>query len=90
MSITYNFIPENGANNPNIYIQKRTFFSVLTLVIILRLQKQYCKMALAESQCYTIINSPELTDVYNEMKIKKELGKSFCCFILTVQLHISN
>lgn len=32
-------------------------------------------MALAESQCYTIINSPELTDVYNEMKIKKDLGK---------------
>lgn len=32
-------------------------------------------MALAESQCYTIINSPELTDVYNEMKIKKDLGE---------------
>lgn len=31
-------------------------------------------MALAESQCYTIINSPELTDVYNEMKLKKDLG----------------
>lgn len=33
-------------------------------------------MALAESQCYTIINSPELTDVYNEMKLKKDLGKT--------------
>lgn len=33
-------------------------------------------MALAESQCYTIINSPELTDVYNEQKLKKDLGMS--------------
>lgn len=33
------------------------------------------KMALAESQCYTIINTPELSDIYNEMKIKKDLGK---------------
>lgn len=33
------------------------------------------KMALAEQQCYTIINTPELSDVYNEMKIKKDLGK---------------
>lgn len=32
-------------------------------------------MALAEQQCYTIINTPELSDVYNEMKIKKDLGK---------------
>lgn len=32
-------------------------------------------MALAESQCYTIINTPELSDVFNEMKIKKDLGK---------------
>lgn len=31
-------------------------------------------MALAESQCYTIINTPELSDVYNEMKLKKDLG----------------
>lgn len=31
-------------------------------------------MALAESQCYTIINTPELSDVFNEMKIKKDLG----------------
>lgn len=32
-------------------------------------------MALAESQCYTIINTPELSDIFNEMKIKKDLGK---------------
>lgn len=32
-------------------------------------------MALAESQCYTIINTPELSDIYNEMKLKKDLGK---------------
>lgn len=31
-------------------------------------------MALAESQCYTIINTPELSDIFNEMKIKKDLG----------------
>ncbi|XP_031625408.1 coatomer subunit beta [Contarinia nasturtii] len=30
-------------------------------------------MALSESQCYTIINTPELSDVFNEMKIKKDL-----------------
>lgn len=30
-------------------------------------------MALAESACYTIINSPELSDVYNEQKLKKDL-----------------
>lgn len=33
------------------------------------------KMALSESQCYTIINTPELSDVFNEMKIKKDLGE---------------
>lgn len=32
-------------------------------------------MSLAETPCYTIINTPELSDVYNEMKIKKDLGK---------------
>ncbi len=32
-------------------------------------------MASAEGPCYTIINSPELTEVYNEMKLKKDLGK---------------
>lgn len=31
-------------------------------------------MALAESQCYTIINTPEISDIYNEMKLKKDLG----------------
>lgn len=31
-------------------------------------------MALSESQCYTIINTPELSDIFNEMKIKKDLG----------------
>lgn len=30
---------------------------------------------MAELPCYTIINTPELSDVYNEMKIKKDLGK---------------
>lgn len=30
-------------------------------------------MALAEGTCYTIINSPELTDVYNEQKLKRDL-----------------
>lgn len=30
-------------------------------------------MALAESACYTIINLPELSDVYNEQKLKKDL-----------------
>lgn len=34
-------------------------------------------MALAEGQCYTIINTPELSDVYNEMKLKKDLGNYF-------------
>lgn len=34
-------------------------------------------MALAESQCYTIINTPEISDIYNEMKIKKDLGKNY-------------
>lgn len=33
-------------------------------------------MALAESQCYTIINTPEVSDIYNEMKIKKDLGRN--------------
>lgn len=30
-------------------------------------------MALSEGPCYTIINTPELSDVYNEMKLKKDL-----------------
>lgn len=33
-------------------------------------------MALAESQCYTIINTSEPSDLYNEMKLKKDLGQS--------------
>lgn len=40
-------------------------------------------MALAESQCYTIINTPELSDVYNEMKLKKDLGE--CDSVLDLQ-----
>lgn len=38
-------------------------------------------MALAESQCYTIINTPEVSDIYNEMKIKKDLGRNRRIFI---------
>lgn len=41
-------------------------------------------MANAEGPCYTIINSPELTEVYNEMKLKKDLGKIFSFYILFV------
>lgn len=41
-------------------------------------------MALSESQCYTIINTPELSDIYNEMKLKKDLGK--CGSTFTVQV----
>lgn len=45
-------------------------------IFFLRLQKiNLKKMALAESQCYTIINTPELSDIYNEMKLKKDLGE---------------
>lgn len=42
-------------------------------------------MALAESQCYTIINTPELSDVFNEMKIKKDLG--MCSFYPNQSFH---
>lgn len=39
------------------------------------IKQQQTTMAMAEGPCYTIINSPELTEAYNEMKLKKDLGK---------------
>lgn len=46
-------------------------------------------MASADGPCYTIINSPELTEVYNEMKLKKDLGKVEG-FSFWMQKHLTN